>query len=326
MLTSAAGNRLFSDALDIPLVDQRAVLYLCTGPLTDAEGKTLEIIVNKKQYITQTRHNIAGGRVAPITKPGTKTWSDAVYSGGIGTAEQPYLISNQTNMRALGASVNSHLVYADRHFTVENDFSITTSESDPWDPIGTASSILGANFNGNGKTIDAGTLYIASTTPYLGIFGVMEGSISDLTLKSNIQRIDNDNMLQVVLGSLVGLQRGGIISDCHHIGSLQANGPSSKSDVTYVGGLVGAAQNSQIDKCTQSGGNITTSYIRMIGGLCGMLQSPATLHRSKVSDCTINSGNYAIFATDLRSERSSDEQWAIRRPARHTAMLRATHT
>lgn len=275
-----ARSAFYSDELDIPLTDNRAVVYLCLGENASLSGKKLEIIVNKKYYATQTCGTLTTGKVAPIRKTAEK-WSDAIYSGGFGTEASPYLISNQTNMRSLAASVNGGNTYAGQNFKVENDFSITTTESEPWAPIGLLATQFAANFDGNGKTIDGGTFHFASDSGIAGLFGWCNASVSNITFQANI--VYNTSIATPMIGGIVCVMAGAI-TNCHHIGTIQAN--LSAPNVSGIGGIVARADG-LVDNCSHSG-NITTNF-SITGGICGNLNTSGTMHRCKVFDTTISS-------------------------------------
>lgn len=280
-----ASSAFYSDELDIPLTDNRAVVYLCLGENASLSGKTLEIIVNKKHYATQTCGTLTTGKVAPIRKTADK-WTDAVYSGGFGTEDSPYLISNQTNMRALAASVNGGNSYAGQNFKVENDLSLSATESEPRDPIGNNNTIVfSGNFDGNGKTIDGGTFHIASESSFAGLFGYCHASVSNMTFRADIVYDPSSSM--PMLGGLVCSMPGASTSltNCHHIGTIQAN--LSNPTMSLFGGIVALADG-LVDNCSHCG-NITTTNITYIGGICSNLNTSAIMHRCKVFDSSISS-------------------------------------
>lgn len=276
----------FFDGLNIPLTANHAVLYLSLGESAALAGKKLEIIVNKKYYTTQTCGTLAVGKVASIRKAAAK-WTDAVYSGGFGTQASPYLISNETNMRALAASANSGNPYTNQYFKVENDFSISAPESNPWVPIGEAASIsttFNGHIDGDGKTIDGGTFHILPSALFAGLFGNCSTSISNLTFRADI--VFNTTSNSPMLGGIVCAmsKAESTLMNCHHIGTIQAS--QTKEILSCIGGIVCRADG-LTDNCSHTG-NITTEKIHYLGGICGLLQTTGKVHRCTVSNSILS--------------------------------------
>lgn len=294
VLTAGTQTALFySDALDVPLTDGRAVLYLPIAATAELAGKKLDIVVNKKYYTTQTCGTLAAGKVAPIRKTAEK-WSDAVYTGGVGTEAAPYLISNETNLRALAAATNAGNTYEGKTFRLENDFSISAPESDPWIPVGydavKNSPVFKGNVDGNGKTIDGGTFYLSpSLVSFAGLFGQISGNVSDLTFRADI--VDTNTAVSV-FGAVVGGQfsETSRITNCHHIGTIRI--VRTATNMSGCGGLVGRVDG-VLENCSHTG-DIETDNVTYIGGINAT--SNGTLHLGTVSDCTIRA-TYAGDAT-----------------------------
>lgn len=117
---------------------------------------------------------------------------------------------------------------------------------------------------------------------YLGLFGQHAGTLSNLTMKADIETIGS--YPASVVGSLVGFMSAGSVTNCHYNGSIQVNRTAVQT--SFVGGLVGAT-NVSLDQCSFTG-SISTTNVGLVGGLCGdFMGTGTTAHRSTI-DCTFN--------------------------------------
>lgn len=165
--------------------------------------------------------------------PTTVFASTSPFSGGNGSATNPYQISSQADYLTL--EKNSQ--YWSDHFILTQDVSINTSTHHT--PIGNSSTPFTGTFNGNGNTISGLSVSSDSSTPDgTGLFGWTDGAtIENLTLSDEEVTGGDDT------GGLVGYAGPGTsIVDCTIIGLSTVDGSSN------VGGLVG-----------QNAGNIQNS-------------------------------------------------------------------
>ncbi|MHC4476376.1 MAG: GLUG motif-containing protein [Planctomycetota bacterium] len=178
------------------------------------------------------------------------------YSGGFGIAGSPYLIATAEDMNAVG----DHLEDWDKYFKVVADINLSQYTGTEFSIIGTASdNAFSGVFDGNGHTISSFT-YNSGGADYVGLFGYVIGpnaEIKNLALTdANVDAGTGDTV-----GSLVGRNDEGTISDCHSDGAV--------SGQDNVGGLVGAnsGDNSMITGC--SSGAVVSGTGRYVGGLAG---------------------------------------------------------
>ena len=205
------------------------------------------------------------------------------FSGGSGTAPDPYIISDVNDLM----SICDNYRLMDKHFVVVNDIDLSGME---FFMIGSFGSPFTGVFDGNDFTI-SNLNYTSTETDYIGMFSFIDyggqikrinlintdinavagkyvaclvgynkgGSIHDCSISSgNITGGDN-------VGLLVGQNRGGdlseyygLISNCHVSGNASGN--------EVVGGLSGNNYHGSIINSSSSGsvfGNTT------IGGLAG---------------------------------------------------------
>ena len=198
--------------------------------------------------------------------------AQAQYSGGSGTAEDPYQIATAEDLMHLGETPDDY----DQHFVLTADIDLAPNlpgnrvfdraviaPDVDWE---TPSHFDGTGFtgvfDGDGHVISH--LTIAGVS-YLGLFGVLHpgATISNVGLESvDIQGTD------IYVGGLVGYNSGGGITQSYSAGTVGAD--------ACVGGLAG-----------RNKGDISTSYSsatvrgeRYVGGLVGYSDSEGNIAMS----------------------------------------------
>jgi hypothetical protein len=155
--------------------------------------------------------------------------SHAQYSGGSGTADDPYRIATAADLIALGETPDDY----DKHFKLIADIDLSgyvydraVIASDVNDAeVGFQGTPFSGVFDGNGHIISHVTIRGAS---YLGLFGrIWQGAIvSNLRLET----LDVSGTGDCV-GGLAGGYYGGTVANCHTSGVVRG--------VLSVGGLIG---------------------------------------------------------------------------------------
>ncbi|MCR4566028.1 MAG: hypothetical protein K5651_08060 [Bacteroidales bacterium] len=98
------------------------------------------------------------------------------FDGGDGSESKPFLISEAYQLY----NIEEHLNNSDTtYFKLAAD--VDLSAIDNWSPINKSNSGLLINWDGNNKELS--NLSLANTSSYAGLFGVLIGKVSDLTLK-----------------------------------------------------------------------------------------------------------------------------------------------
>jgi hypothetical protein len=215
--------------------------------------------------------------------------AQARYGGGLGTADQPYLISTAAQLNAIGSEPGDW----DKCFKLRADIDLRDLGAIPFRRIGTpqGGSFMGV-FDGNSKTISNLRLY-SEDESYLGMFGLVDAAgarIVDLTLLD--PNVAGDNGRYVA--ALVGLLSQGTVTNCHvkggHIrgtslvGGLIARraGSATIADCTAagtvrgssrVGGLIGANFMGDVARCQAAGEVRGDASSWSIGGLMGENES-----------------------------------------------------
>ena len=249
---------------------------LAKSKTEEAQNKEMEELSNLENYVTD--RNAQGGTLFGIE--GTT---------GDGTENNPWKITNASQMEALSALVNAGNTFEGKYFEMAN--SITLNYSENWIPIGKIDGYDINNrkqigklhcFMGNfdGKNNEIKGLHIEDNNiENAGLFGV--------AYKSTIKNIKLSNENSIVkgktnVGGIVGVLIGGEIENCENNIEISITGDE-------VGGIIGLTIDSvSIKNCTNNG-NINGSYV---GGIVGYLYNS----NAEIINCkntgTIQSGKY----------------------------------
>jgi hypothetical protein len=190
------------------------------------------------------------------------------YSGGSGTAGEPYLIGTVSDLLAMAANTGDY----DAYFILTAD--IDLAEAGPFTTAVIAPDTNNSNysfegtaftgvFDGNGHTISNLTIDTNGVgNDYLGLFGEIGsgGEIKNLGLE-NISITGGDN--SYYLGGLGG-KNGGTISNCYSMGAV-TGGNSSDA----LGGLAGE-NDSNISDSYSTGAIMGGAGLYGLGGLVGV--------------------------------------------------------
>jgi GLUG motif-containing protein len=209
--------------------------------------------------------------------------AQAKYNGGSGTAADPYQINDPCQLNSIGVNPDDW----DKHFILTANidmagYSYTRAiiAPDTSSIGGFQGTVFTGTFDGAGFVINNLTIDDAEAgNDFLGLFGIIEGSNAEV---KNIG-LENVNVTgDYYLGSLVGKNDSGNLSNCYATGSV------SGGDNSYcLGGLCGENYGS-ISNCYATG-SVSGNYC--VGGLVGFNYS------GNISNCYatgIVSGNDRI--------------------------------
>ena len=207
------------------------------------------------------------------------------YSGGEGTADNPYEISKPEDMWALADNTDDW----NKHFVLTTDIDLDASEEKQWSPIGSSSKgavAFSGSFDGKNHTISG--LYIKNKEDYQGLFGyVTDGTISNLKVNGYISACGNEGG---IVGALNPIKAdGGRIENCSFAGSIVAEYIDGSD--TSNGGIVGYNHNGKVIDCRNSA--TIGCQTQFVGGIVG--QNSGTT--ATVENCS-NTGNVTIYGTN----------------------------
>ena len=246
---------------------------------SDVEGYSLDTII-LPQLIT-------------LYKP-----TSTLFSGGFGTNDNPYTITNWTQLQNIN---NSNILTSDYYFTLLNNIDKNSDgymgdSGDGWLPIGNSINNFIGTFDGLNNTII--DLYIKRPNEhYIGLFGY--------TNNANIKNIGLENIDvsgQSRVGGLVGHNYYGAIENSYTIGNVSGN--------ELIGGLVGRNYYATIENSYATGDVSGGSYV---GGLVGYSGYYGTISNSYATGNVNATGSYvgglvgeSYYATILNSYASGN--------------------
>ncbi len=214
------------------------------------------------------------------------------YSGGTGSSDDPFLISNEADLVALSAAVNSGESQSGGYFKLVDDIEVTSSD---WAPAGIFNSTteypFAGTFDGDGHSVTVAYTRSSGVTSPTGLFGYVKGtgiSRGAATIKNVIVK-GSLSSSQSYLGGVVGYAVNAVVEGCRNEATL--------SGYNNIGGIVGSCMKDGltttpdtvvIRRC-HNAGNVsgsTMSYGR-IGGIIGAF---GTGVESEITDC-LNTGS-----------------------------------
>ena len=173
----------------------------------------------------------------------TASASAAEFSGS-GTANDPYLIQSNADMKKLAELVNAgNADYSAAYYLLTTDLAL---EDEEWTPVGLSPKIISMTvsfegvFDGNGKTITYSIEKPAAN--FAGLFGCNSGTIKNLNVKCKISGIYDDVVLYA--GGITGMNLQGTIENCMVSANIDV-----VSEAVYVGGVAGYDSGGLIQDC-----------------------------------------------------------------------------
>lgn len=242
---------------------------LAKSKTEEAQNKEMEELSNLENYVTD--RNAQGGTLFGIE--GTT---------GDGTENNPWKITNASQMEALSALVNAGNTFEGKYFEMAN--SITLNYNENWIPIGKMDGYdVSSNketgklhcFMGNfdGKNNEIKGLHIEDNSmKNAGLFGVVyKGTIKNIKLSNENSLIN----IKAVAGGITGYLIGGKIENCENNIEITVTDNSG-------GGIAGAMiGESSIKNCINNA-NINGLYV---GGILGNISDASTRTNMEISNC-----------------------------------------
>lgn len=236
-------------------------------------------------YLTKYSSFSKENLTAFIKRYGVEGSNANLFSGGTGTAVDPYLISSEDNFANMRYYSNSGFFFklvndiGTRNVPVSYDSLLKNAQNKV--QFASENNPFKANFNGNNHTIYLSSLQ-DNNTIYQGLFGYVDGAqISNLTLN-----VKNSSTITCKTGAnigvLIGYANNANITNVKVLAELVLSSASATS--SSVGGIVGYAKNNTtIEQCKFSGsigfGSIESvlanipSVTSYIGGIVGTLDT-----------------------------------------------------
>lgn len=189
------------------------------------------------------------------------------YAGGLGTADDPYLIKTEKHLK----NIEKHM---DANYSVESDITLTTTN---WEPIGGCykEKAFSGELNGNHKTIKnlqrSSDIEEKNNRIYFGLFGYVTGNVqklyfADVNITFTGPRVNNGNT-RVFVGALAGYMSGDV--DRCRVLSGTVSYDACTNGTAFVGGLVGLANGTEFYFCYNYADIVGGRYYGVAGGIAG---------------------------------------------------------
>ncbi len=192
--------------------------------------------------------------------------SAGIYSGGMGTVGEPYIIANAADLLEIGNTPADF----DSFFVMTANIDMSGVANNVFIPIGyyattqlTSLVPFTGYFDGRGYSVS--NLSITSTKPGIGLFGGV--SVSDAVIENVtvVNPVFTTTSTSGRIGGLVGIFDGIRITNCHVIN------PTITSSGSHTGGLMGTNWSNalSISDCSVIGGNVSGK--NRVGGFAGWI-------------------------------------------------------
>ena len=217
---------------------------------------------------------------------------------GAGTQADPFVVYTPKGLEIIRSWVEQGNSLSGYYFALGSDVDLSgvcSIDAGDWGPIGNQSHPFAGTFDGRGHTISG--LYIGTQGTNNGLFGVMSGTVKNMTLNGRIAtgddtggfagenrgRIENCVFKGMItgggtsytnVGGIAGLNKG-TITGCSHEGEIHAFA------VSRIGGIAGTTKDGSIENCVNKGfvGSPMSDAQENCGGIAGFYESGG------LSDC-----------------------------------------
>ena len=245
--------------------------YSCSDSAVKVNGDVLSFtgLTDGKTVNVQINCTVAG--VSRPLHTYQFTGKTGKMAGGYGTMEYPYVMTTTDHFKAF--STGSYPEDSFVSLNADLDFNAESIDPVMWDFKGT--------FYGNGHTISNFKINYGTqigSTKNFGLFGVVSGTIADLTVK-DAQVQPFDDRATYCVGVIAGALTGGKLFRCEAVDSSAAYAADS-SGTGYVGGLAGLVDKGTITGCISRNVDVTLGYNKTsgcVGGLVGFMKNNSTM-------------------------------------------------
>ncbi len=224
---------------------------------------------------------------------GASSWESDVassFSGGDGSEQNPYLISNSAELAYLANMVNTQSLAPEyKYYKLTDNINLGYNE---WKPIGIFSNdnqYFCGSFDGNGYVVS--DMYVTNSNEgYIGLFGCAKNSvIKNLSVTGTIEGIDTTNAVKIgsVAGYALNTNTINCIASYCSLSSLSVGGQNESN----VGAVIGETAGGQIIGC-----NVNECSINLKKGNfnAGMIVGRSD---SDIIDCSVVSTEDGLFST-----------------------------
>ena len=193
------------------------------------------------------------------------------FSGGLGTEENPFLISSAGDLQELSEAAASDERYRSAFYLQTADIDLSSVAS--FTPICTVDAPFSGTYDGAGHTISNLTVDFSGADA--GLFGYLrEATVKDIDFSGADVSCSGN-----YAGAVAGVLNGGTISGCR-----VDSGSTVSTSARGAGGIVGFVRSGTVRECA-SHASVTAST-DITGGIAGYLNTNADSNDILVINCT----------------------------------------
>ena len=225
--------------------------------------------------------------------------NESKFASGKGTAEDPYIIKTEDQLRAFADSMNDKIDYTNKFVALGDDITLSSAE---WKPVGGSDYLFNGTFDGQGHTVSGMTLgskdeafALDKENLYIGFFGVLgpQSVVKNLNL-TDVAFYTTFGATAYV-GGIAGVMQGSrsnnnftgaVIDGCSVSGNLSLTGDKGNQ---FVGGIVGMQYKGAVINSVakvDASGVVLAGDLAEVGGLVGIN------NRGLVANCWSDSTIY----------------------------------
>lgn len=227
------------------IVSGNEVLFLLkTSPYSTGEA----VVKAGDEVLTPDKDGwyefIATGETMLISVTGLK--NDTTPITGVGTSNDPYVLSTPSNFKTFVDAVNNqnNTKYNSSYVVLGSDISFKGEELDPIGITLNTAHFSGI-FDGKGHTVS--DFVMKGKNGIAGLFGyAVSAQVLNVNVKNATYTIDTTEKYNYIVGGIVAYSMGSDISGCEFDGKISI-GIGDNSLNSYVGGIVGFVQGYSTD-------------------------------------------------------------------------------
>lgn len=196
----------------------------------------------------------------------------ALFSGGSGSASNPYRLSSAADLLAFQSLLESQAEYRSMHYRLTADIDMGGVAN--FSPVGTdTDNMFTGVFDGAGHTISNLTVTRGSNA---GFFGCLGGTVKNLRFENAAVSATSGSCAAVVAAVVDGVSP--------HIEGCRADaGCSVQAGGNSAGGIAGFMRTGVINSCASHASVTAGSYCA--GGIVGYIQCSSVSHNALVINC-----------------------------------------
>ena len=240
-------------------------------------------------------------------------WSDPTirtnwFSGGTGTAGNPWQISTPNELGYLSHMVNSGTTYSGQFFVLTADIDLT---GHIWVAIGGQGRAFMGSFLGSG--LDGQQHHVIRVSPVVrnggtdgrhfgGLFGVAHrATIGNFSLVGEVHTWQNSSATIQQVGGVIGHANQVRMYNIANFVDIDLRGMSTNNSSALIGGIVGGAHSESVHVAKNNlvnHGNILVNNVHSVGGIAGYLYNSNPTFSAQRIMIIYNSYNLGNISAD----------------------------